>query len=154
MLKPKLRLLGIGVLGAGMLTAQDFQSSHGPSDSSHGQLPTPKFKLDTVGWTLTGAALGAIALDHDSTRRIISAGGRETNGLISNGHGGISYGKFIALDAANISSVLFTEGFAKWRIPKKYQWVNNWLIRPGIAIGIAMRFKNGPIHNYQLLANH
>ena len=140
----KLRLLGIGVLGAGVLTAQDFQSSHG-------QLPTPKFKLDTVGWTLTGAALGAIALDHDSTRRIISAGGRETNGLISNGHGGISYGKFIALDAANIGSVLFTEGFAKWRIPAKYQWVNNWLIRPGIAIGIAVRFKNGPVHNYLLL---
>ena len=142
----KLRLLGIGVLGAGVLTAQDFQSSHG-------QLPTPKFKLDTVGWTLTGAALGAIALDHDSTRRIINAGGHETNGLISNGHGGISYGKFIALDAANIGSVLFTEGFAKWRIPAKYQWVNNWLIRPGIAIGIAVRFKNGPVHNYQLLNN-
>ena len=142
----KLRLLGIGVLGAGVLTAQDFQSSHG-------QLPTPKFKLDTVGWTLTGAALGAIALDHDSTRRIINAGGHETNGLISNGHGGISYGKFIALDAVNIGSVLFTEGYAKWRIPKKYQWINNYLIRPGIAIGIAMRFKNGPVHNYQLLNN-
>ena len=83
------------------------------------ELKLPRFKLDTVGWTLTGAALGAIALDHDSTRRIISAGGRETNGLISNGHGGISYGKFIALDAANIGSVLFTEGYAKWRIPKK-----------------------------------
>ena len=142
----KLRLLGIGVLGAGVLTAQDFQSSHG-------QLPTPKFKLDTVGWTLTGAALGAIALDHDSTRRIINAGGHETNGLISNGHGGISYGKFIALDAVNVGSVLFTEGYAKWRIPKKYQWVHNYLIRPGIAIGIAMRFKSGPVHNYLLLSS-
>lgn len=144
-MKPKSRtsrLLGIGILGAGILTAQD------------GQLPTPKFKLDTVGWTLTSAALGAIALDHDSTRRIISAGGHETNGLISDGHGGISYGKFIALDAANIGSVLFTEGFAKWRIPAKYQWVNNWLIRPGIAIGIAMRFKSGPAHNYLLLSSH
>ena len=138
----KSRLLRVGVLSAGILAAQD------------NQLQPPKFKLDTVGWTLTGAALGAIALDHDSTRRIISAGGRETNGLISNGHGGISYGKFIALDAANIGSVLFTEGFAKWRIPAKYQWVNNWLIRPGIAIGIAVRFKNGPVHNYSLLNSH
>ena len=131
-----------GLLTVGMLNAEDSK------------LPMPRFKLDTVGWTLTSAALGAIVLDHDSTRRIINAGGRETNGLISNGRGGVSYGKFIALDAANIGSVLFTEGFAKWRIPAKYQWVNNWLIRPGIAIGIAVRFKNGPIHNYQLLANH
>ena len=131
-----------GILTVGMLNAEDSK------------LPMPRFKLDTVGWTLTGAALGAIALDHDSTRRIISAGGRETNGLISNGHGGISYGKFIALDAANIGSVLFTEGYAKWRIPKKYQWVNNWLIRLGIAIGIAMRFKSGPVHNYSLLNSH
>ena len=126
----------------GMLSAEDSK------------LPVPRFKLDTVGWTLTGAALGAIALDHDSTRRIISAGGRETNGLISNGRGGVSYGKFAALDAANIGSVLFTEGYAKWRIPKKYQWVNNWLIRPGIAIGIAMRLKSGPVHNYLLLSSH
>ena len=130
-----------GLLTVGMLNAEDSK------------LPMPRFKLDTVGWTLTSAALGAIALDHDSTRRIINAGGRETNGLISNGRGGVSYGKFIALDAANIGSVLFTEGFAKWRIPAKYQWVNNWLIRPGIAVGIAMRFKNGPVHNYQLLNN-
>ena len=126
----------------GMLNAEDSK------------LPMPRFKLDTVGWTLTSAALGAIVLDHDSTRRIINAGGRETNGLISNGRGGVSYGKFIALDAANIGSVLFTEGYAKWRIPKKYQWVNNWLIRPGIAIGIAMRLKSGPVHNYLLLSSH
>ena len=135
------RLLAASILTVGMLSAEDAK------------FPIPRFKLDTVGWTLTGAALGAIALDHDSTRRIISAGGRETNGLISNGHGGISYGKFIALDAANIGSVLFTEGYAKWRIPKKYQWVHNYLIRPGIAIGIAMRFKSGPVHNYLLLSS-
>ena len=135
------RLLAASILTVGMLNAEDSK------------LTIPRFKLDTVGWTLTSAAVGAIALDHDSTRRIISAGGRETNGLISNGHGGISYGKFIALDAANIGSVLFTEGFAKWRIPAKYQWVNNWLIRPGIAIGIAVRFKNGPVHNYLLLSS-
>ena len=137
------RLLITGVLTMGTLSAEDYKLP----------IRAPKFKLDTVGWTLTSAALGAIALDHDSTRRIISAGGRETNGLISNGRGGVSYGKFAALDAANIGSVLFTEGYAKWRIPKKYQWINNYLIRPGIAIGIAMRFKNGPVHNYQLLNN-
>ena len=136
------RLLAASILTVGMLNAEDSK------------LTIPRFKLDTVGWTLTSAALGAIALDHDSTRRIINAGGHETNGLISNGHGGISYGKFIALDAANIGSVLFTEGYAKWRIPKKYQWVNNWLIRPGIAIGIAMRLKSGPVHNYLLLSSH
>jgi len=141
------RLLATGILTVGILSAED-------SKLTTPRLPIPRFKLDTVGWTLTGAALGAIALDHDSTRRIISAGGHETNGLISNGHGGISYGKFIALDAANIGSVLFTEGYAKWRIPKKYQWVNNYLIRPGIAIGIAMRLKSGPVHNYLLLNSH
>ena len=48
------RLLITGVLTMGTLSAEDYKLP----------IRAPKFKLDTVGWTLTSAALGAIALDH------------------------------------------------------------------------------------------
>lgn len=134
------KLLVTGALVMGVLSAEDSK--------------IPRFRLDAVGWTLTGVAVGAIALDHDSTRRVIRAGGYETNGLISNGRGGVNYRKAIALDAASIGAILLSEGIAKWHVPKKYQWVNNWVIRPVIGVGLAYRLKAGPVHNYRLLHQH
>ena len=136
------RLLAASVLTVGMLSAEDAK------------FPIPRFKLDTVGWGLTLAAGTTMALDYHSTQSILSKGGHETNSRLTNSHGGLSYGKALAFDTANLGSILLSEGVLKWRVPEKHRWIFKWIVEPAIGMGIAYRLKVGSIHNYQLLANH